>query len=86
MSTTADTIASEVISASLGGAFSSAVLYPLEVLKTKMQADDKETNVIMIGRMTTMTMTKSQTNQTTSSNMIQYGIDLYQQKADTKFS
>lgn len=44
-----DTIASEVISASLGGAVSSSILYPLEVLKTKMQAsagdntdDDKE--------------------------------------------
>ena len=37
-----DTIASEALSASLGGAFSSAVLYPLEVLKTRMQADDND--------------------------------------------
>lgn len=42
-----DTIASEVIAASLGGAISASVLYPLEVLKTKMQArggddDDEE--------------------------------------------
>jgi adenine nucleotide transporter 17 len=34
-------IASEVISASLGGAISAAVLYPLEVLKTKLQAETK---------------------------------------------
>eukprot|EP00594_Rhizosolenia_setigera_P012082 CAMPEP_0178980212 /NCGR_PEP_ID=MMETSP0789-20121207/26352_1 /TAXON_ID=3005 /ORGANISM="Rhizosolenia setigera, Strain CCMP 1694" /LENGTH=344 /DNA_ID=CAMNT_0020670563 /DNA_START=36 /DNA_END=1070 /DNA_ORIENTATION=- len=31
-------IASEVISASIGGAFSASALYPLEVIKTKMQA------------------------------------------------
>lgn len=36
-----ETIASEVISASLGGAISASVLYPLEVLKTKMQAENK---------------------------------------------
>ena len=36
----ADTIASEVLSASLGGAVSASILYPLEVLKTRMQADD----------------------------------------------
>jgi hypothetical protein len=35
-----DTIASEVISASLGGAVSTSILFPLEVLKTKMQAED----------------------------------------------
>ena len=34
-----DTIASEVLSASLGGAISASILYPLEVLKTKMQAE-----------------------------------------------
>lgn len=34
------TIASEVLSASLGGAISASILYPLEVLKTKMQAAD----------------------------------------------
>jgi solute carrier family 25 (peroxisomal adenine nucleotide transporter), member 17 len=33
-----ESIASEVIAASLGGAVSATVLYPLEVLKTKMQA------------------------------------------------
>eukprot|EP00980_Cylindrotheca_fusiformis_P007644 scaffold1605_cov141-Cylindrotheca_fusiformis.AAC.7 len=33
-----DTIASEVLSSSLGGAVSASILYPLEVLKTKMQA------------------------------------------------
>lgn len=33
-----ETIASEVLAASLGGAISAAVLYPLEVVKTKMQA------------------------------------------------
>ena len=42
MSTHNDTIASEVLSASLGGAVSASILYPLEVLKTKMQASDDE--------------------------------------------
>lgn len=37
-----DTIASEVLSASLGGAVSASILYPLEVLKTRMQASDNE--------------------------------------------
>eukprot|EP00934_Nitzschia_sp_Nitz4_P009399 Nitzschia sp. Nitz4//scaffold69_size99277//41416//42351//NITZ4_004630-RA/size99277-processed-gene-0.19-mRNA-1//1//CDS//3329556706//9389//frame0 len=37
-----DTIASEVLSASLGGAVSASILYPLEVLKTRMQADNKD--------------------------------------------
>ena len=36
-----ESIASEVLSASLGGAISASVLYPLEVLKTKMQAETK---------------------------------------------
>jgi len=40
-----DTIATEVISASLGGAISASILYPLEVLKTKMQAGGEENNV-----------------------------------------
>lgn len=49
MSQQEDTIASEVIAASLGGAISASVLYPLEVLKTKMQAggeddDDEKDN------------------------------------------
>ena len=35
-----ETIASEVLSASFGGAISAGILYPLEVLKTKMQAVD----------------------------------------------
>lgn len=39
-----DTIASEVLSASLGGAISASILYPLEVLKTRMQAEDKKTD------------------------------------------
>jgi hypothetical protein len=42
MSSHKDTIASEVLSASLGGAVSASILYPLEVLKTKMQASDDE--------------------------------------------
>jgi hypothetical protein len=37
-----DTIASEVLSASVGGAISASILYPLEVLKTKMQVDENE--------------------------------------------
>jgi hypothetical protein len=39
---TDESIASEVIAASLGGAISSSILYPLEVLKTKMQAASDE--------------------------------------------
>lgn len=39
-----DTIASEVLSAALGGAISSAALYPLEVLKTRMQAAAGDAN------------------------------------------
>jgi len=36
-----ETIASEVLAASVGGAISAALLYPLEVLKTKMQAQER---------------------------------------------
>ena len=39
-----DTIASEALAAAVGGAVSSGILYPLEVLKTRMQADDATTN------------------------------------------
>ena len=39
---TEETIASEVLAASIGGAISAGVLYPLEVLKTKMQASSKK--------------------------------------------
>jgi solute carrier family 25 (peroxisomal adenine nucleotide transporter), member 17 len=39
-----ESIASEVIAASLGGAVSATVLYPLEVLKTKMQATTTTTS------------------------------------------
>ena len=39
---------SEVVAASLGGAVSASVLYPLEVLKTKMQADDDDDDKGMI--------------------------------------
>lgn len=39
-----ESIASEVLSASLGGAISASILYPLEVLKTKMQAETKSEN------------------------------------------
>lgn len=42
-----ETITSEVLAASLGGAISAGILYPLEVLKTKLQAitddDEKDT-------------------------------------------
>lgn len=42
--TSNETIASEVLAASLGGMISASALYPLEILKTKMQAaqDDEE--------------------------------------------
>lgn len=34
-------VASEVVSACVGGMFSASALYPLEVLKTRMQAENK---------------------------------------------
>ena len=34
-------VASEVVSAMVGGIFSASALYPLEVLKTRMQAETK---------------------------------------------
>ena len=34
-------VASEVVSAMLGGMFSASTLYPLEILKTRMQAESK---------------------------------------------
>ncbi len=37
-----ESILAEVVSASVGGAFSASALYPLEVLKTKMQAKSKD--------------------------------------------
>lgn len=37
-----ETIVSEVVAASIGGAISASILYPLECLKTKMQAVDGE--------------------------------------------
>jgi adenine nucleotide transporter 17 len=39
-----ESIATEVLAASLGGAISASILYPLEVLKTKMQAVDHSTS------------------------------------------
>jgi solute carrier family 25 (peroxisomal adenine nucleotide transporter), member 17 len=67
-----DTIASEVIAASLGGAISASVLYPLEVLKTKMQAaggDDEED-------------TTASTNDSKPQNptMVQYASALYERE------
>ena len=41
MSNDTESILAEVVSASLGGAFSASALYPLEVLKTRMQAETK---------------------------------------------
>ena len=39
-----ESILAEVVSASIGGAFSASVLYPLEVLKTKMQAESRQSS------------------------------------------
>ena len=44
-----DTIASEALAAAVGGAVSSGVLYPLEVLKTRLQADDNDDETIDVG-------------------------------------
>ena len=38
-----ESVASEVVSAMVGGMFSASALYPLEVLKTRMQAESKVT-------------------------------------------
>lgn len=38
-----ESVASEVVSAMVGGMFSASALYPLEVLKTRMQAETKAT-------------------------------------------
>lgn len=73
MSQQEDTIASEVIAASLGGAISASVLYPLEVLKTKMQAggddddDDDDTNT-------------SNSEEKQPLTMVQYATRLYQKE------
>lgn len=40
-----ESILAEVVAASFGGAFSASALYPLEVLKTKMQAKSKDDDV-----------------------------------------
>jgi len=37
----AQSVASEVVSAMVGGMFSASALYPLEILKTRMQAETK---------------------------------------------
>ena len=42
MSNDTESILAEVVSASLGGSFSASALYPLEILKTKMQAETKD--------------------------------------------
>ena len=39
-----ESVVVEVVSASVAGAFSASALYPLEVLKTKMQAESKATS------------------------------------------
>eukprot|EP00574_Skeletonema_japonicum_P005097 CAMPEP_0201713630 /NCGR_PEP_ID=MMETSP0593-20130828/399_1 /ASSEMBLY_ACC=CAM_ASM_000672 /TAXON_ID=267983 /ORGANISM="Skeletonema japonicum, Strain CCMP2506" /LENGTH=371 /DNA_ID=CAMNT_0048202803 /DNA_START=74 /DNA_END=1189 /DNA_ORIENTATION=+ len=39
-----ESVASEVVSAMVGGMFSASALYPLEVLKTRMQAESKPSN------------------------------------------
>jgi solute carrier family 25 (peroxisomal adenine nucleotide transporter), member 17 len=49
-----ESIASEVLSASLGGAISASILYPLEVLKTQMQAsrdgDAKQSSMVAFAK------------------------------------
>ena len=39
-----ESVASEVVSAMVGGMFSASALYPLEVLKTRMQAETKSSS------------------------------------------
>jgi hypothetical protein len=57
----AESVASEVVSAMVGGMFSASALYPLEVLKTRMQAESKPTS-------NPQEETESSSNNTTSSN------------------
>jgi len=40
-SNSSESVLAEVVAASIGGSFSASVLYPLEVLKTKLQAESK---------------------------------------------
>ncbi|CAB9515515.1 Peroxisomal adenine nucleotide carrier 1 [Seminavis robusta] len=76
MASQQDTIASEVIAASLGGAISASVLYPLEVLKTKMQAeggnDDKDDD-------------KDDNEDKKPASMVQYASRLYDQEGGSVF-
>lgn len=67
-----ETIVSEVLAASLGGAISAGVLYPLEVLKTKLQAlnDDDEDD-------TTNNDSTNNTVATKDRAMIPFALKLY---------
>jgi len=59
-----ESIITEVVSASVGGAFSASALYPLEVLKTKMQAESKTSTKGIKNETSTSTVTES-TNSST---------------------
>lgn len=80
-----ESIALEVLSASAAGAFSASALYPLEVLKTKMQAESKSTNT------TDTTESKSQDEQENPKqevkklNMVEYAKEMYQKEGITPF-
>lgn len=70
-----ETIASEVLAASLGGAVSATVLYPLEVLKVKLQAEESSSSSgDQNGEDETATGTKA------SPTMIEYARKLYERQ------
>ena len=65
-----DTILSEVLSASLGGAVSASVLYPLEVLKTRMQSSNSNTSSDEDG----------EEGESSKGGMVEYARRLYQKE------
>jgi solute carrier family 25 (peroxisomal adenine nucleotide transporter), member 17 len=79
-----ETIVSEVLAASLGGAVSAGILYPLEVLKTKLQAltdddeDDAEENK-------EATQNTTATAPRTSRAMIPFAMQLYREEGLSVF-
>jgi solute carrier family 25 (peroxisomal adenine nucleotide transporter), member 17 len=82
-----ETIISEVLAASLGGAVSAGILYPLEVLKTKLQAvtdDDDDAVENQDGTENAATAIKASTTPR-SRAMIPFAMKLYQDEGLSVF-
>lgn len=82
-----ETILSEVIAASFGGAISASILYPLEVLKTKMQAadtsaatDNTTDDEHDASNTTTSTITTGTKTNNRKDDMISHAIQLYKKE------